>query len=130
MDDAKPADPPLTPRKAGATPSLPWPFISLMVNAVLFTALVTAGVIHIFQGGNGSHRATALRLTQSLFAFAICTCITVAAALIVLSPFARASLHCVRTRPQATERRVSLHGRVAQLVASSPLRCARSDFFH
>eukprot|EP00965_Chrysotila_dentata_P168310 5558271-Pleurochrysis_carterae.AAC.1 len=37
-----------------------------MANAVLFTALVTAGVIHTFQSGNGGKRAAALRATQSV----------------------------------------------------------------
>eukprot|EP00965_Chrysotila_dentata_P133815 4425671-Pleurochrysis_carterae.AAC.2 len=83
-----------------------------MANAVLFTALVTAGVIHTFQSGNGGQRAAALRMTQSLFAFAV-TCVTVAATLIVLLPFARASVLFVRMQPQATERHVALHGRVA-----------------
>eukprot|EP00965_Chrysotila_dentata_P055315 1835662-Pleurochrysis_carterae.AAC.1 len=99
-----------------------------MADAVLVTALVTAGVIHTFQSGNGGQRAAALRMTQSLFATAV-TCITITATLIVLSPFVRASLLFLRTRPQATERHVTLHGRVAQLAASSPLRCARSDSF-
>eukprot|EP00965_Chrysotila_dentata_P146860 4848731-Pleurochrysis_carterae.AAC.1 len=62
-----------------------------MANAILFTALVTAGVIHALQSGNGGQRTAALRVSQSLIAIAV-TCVTITATMIILSPFARASL--------------------------------------
>eukprot|EP00965_Chrysotila_dentata_P019501 648144-Pleurochrysis_carterae.AAC.1 len=38
-EDAEPANPPPASRDVRTAPSVPWPFISLMANAVLFTAL-------------------------------------------------------------------------------------------
>eukprot|EP00965_Chrysotila_dentata_P053599 1778385-Pleurochrysis_carterae.AAC.1 len=67
------------PRDVQTAPSVPWPIISLMANAVLFTALVTAGVIHTLQDRNGGPRAAAQRVTYSLLALAV-TCFTIAAA--------------------------------------------------
>eukprot|EP00965_Chrysotila_dentata_P061092 2024248-Pleurochrysis_carterae.AAC.1 len=62
-----------------------------MAKAVLVTALVTAGIIHSLQNGDGGRRTATLRVTQSLIAIAV-TCVTSLAILIILSPFARASL--------------------------------------
>eukprot|EP00965_Chrysotila_dentata_P152252 5031094-Pleurochrysis_carterae.AAC.1 len=71
MEDVEPADPPPASRKVRTAPPVPWPFISLMANAILFTALVTAGVILSLQNGNGGQRTAALRVSQSLIAIAV-----------------------------------------------------------
>eukprot|EP00965_Chrysotila_dentata_P030153 1004087-Pleurochrysis_carterae.AAC.1 len=96
-----------------------------MANAVLVTALVTAGVIHFFHRGNGDLNAAALHFFQSSIAFAI-VCAIFAATLLALSPLARALLLFARTHPQATERPLSPRGREARVASSiSFTLCAR-----